>query len=388
MPIRPRTPPRPAHAGLLRHWSLWVWFALALILCVGGVALWKSGRWLVGEDAFDRVGWAVVLAGESRYCERTDKAIGLFKEGRADTLVLSATPIFKNRFQSEFMVDYVIQQGVPRERLFEFRQEANSTLEEARLLVRQFRLQNLDTALIITSSYHTARTRRIFRKIANGYPVVLVASADYHVYDPQAWWSNRESLKVWFYEWVKTVFTWYELAKADPESGKAEYQGLTPDIWSGGAGPSMPPPPDSAGAPVAPDDSAAAGSDAAAQPQDSLAKEAEAKADADSAKARKDSLTAKESETRAEVLAAEAKAAEAKASRDSATAAAAKAKSNEAAKFAAEATRSAVEAKPAKDTVAKKSIPRAAKKPAGPAPKASPKTEPKRSDKAEKTKKK
>lgn len=393
MPIRPRTPPRPAHHGLLRHWSLWVWFALALILCVGGVASWKSGRWLVKEDSFDHVSWALVLAGESRDCERSDKAIELFKAERADSIIISATRIFKNRYQSEFMVDYFVQQGVPRERVFEFRQDAYSTIEEARLLVRQFRLQNLDTVLIITSSFHTARTRRIFRKLAQGYPVILVAAADYHVYDPNAWWSNRESRKLWFDEWAKTVFTVFELWKAPPETGKADFQGLTPDIWGNGAGPALPviPPPDTASGPDAEKDSAAqadAREESKEHGSDSLWKEATVKAPADSAMTRKDSVKAKEAEAKAEAKAAEQKASEAKAAKDSSAAAAANAKTNEAAKFAAEATRTAVEAKAAKDTVVKKSLPRAPKKPAGPAPRATAKPEPKKPEKAEKTKKK
>ncbi|MDB5050676.1 MAG: hypothetical protein JWO30_3747 [Fibrobacteres bacterium] len=225
-------PHRSARSGFWRNWTLWVWFALALVLCVGGVALWKSGHWLVREDGFDKVRWGVVLAGESRDCERSDAAIRMYHDGKIDTLVISATRVFKNRYNSEFMVDYYVQQGVPRDRVFEFRQDAYSTLEEARLLVRQFRLQNLDTVLIVTSSYHTARTRKIFRKLAQGYPVVLVAAAEYSVYDPNAWWSNRESRKLWFDEWAKTVYTWFELARAPSETGKSEFQGLTPDIWS------------------------------------------------------------------------------------------------------------------------------------------------------------
>jgi len=239
LPIRPRTPPR-ARSDLLRHWTLWVWFAVSVFLSVGGVCLWRSGRWLVHEDAFDHVKWALILAGESRDCERTDAGIRLLQEGRVDTLILSGCRVFKNRYESEFMAEYAVQQGVPRERVFEFRQDTYSTQQEARQLVRQFRLQNLDTVLVVTSSYHTARTRRIFRKLAQGYPVVLLASADYHLYDPNAWWSNRESRKIWFEEWIKTFFSTYELWSERPESGKAEYQGLTPDPTAASAGTAMP----------------------------------------------------------------------------------------------------------------------------------------------------
>jgi cell division protein FtsB len=41
LPIRPRTPPKP-RTSFLRHWTLWVWFVLAVLLSVGGVCLWRS----------------------------------------------------------------------------------------------------------------------------------------------------------------------------------------------------------------------------------------------------------------------------------------------------------------------------------------------------------
>lgn len=323
MPIRPRTPPR-SRTGLLRHWTLWAWFALAVALSVGGMCLWRSGRWLVREDAFFHAEWAAVLAGESRDCERTDAAIRLLQEGRIDTLVLSATRIFKNRYQSEFLLDYVLQQGVPRERVFEFRQDAYSTQEEARLLIRQFRLQNLDTVVVITSNYHTARARRIFRKLANGFPVVLMASADYPLFDPNAWWSNRQSRKIWLDEWVKTIHTAYELWRARPETGQAEYQGLTPDP-SGAGGPVLPTAPETP--PHGSKDSAAAhragenavGSGSESEPQardpDSLKPANPSASPADSSRPAKDSAGAGDAKAKDAAKAAESRTA--RESRDS-----------------------------------------------------------------------
>ncbi|MEO6095298.1 MAG: ElyC/SanA/YdcF family protein [Fibrobacteria bacterium] len=351
MPIRPRTTHRPPQPGLLRQWTLWAWFAAALILCLGGVSLWKSGRWLVHEDAFEKAHWGVVLAGESRDCERSDAAIRLYLEGKLDTLVISATRIFKTRYASEFMVDYYAQQGVPRERIFEFRHDTYSTIEEARLLVRQFRLLNLDTAVIVTVSFHTARTRRIFRKLAAGYPVVLVAGADYNVYDPNAFWSNRESLKLWFDEWTKTFFTVFELAKAKPETGKAEYQGLTPDIWSSKTPMELPAPvtapiADSAtNAAVEKSDSGTSRGGAPHPQEDSAGSEPKSEVESDDAKAALDSAVAKADSLKARKDSN-------KARRDSL-----KAKASEVA-----------EARPAvKETEPRKTLPRAGKKPAVPA---------------------
>jgi uncharacterized SAM-binding protein YcdF (DUF218 family) len=218
---------------------LWGWFALvltlALLLILGGVIFLKSGHWLVRSDPFEKVTWAVVLAGESRDCERTDAALELYREGRIDSLMLSACRIYKTHYESEFTVKDMISAGYPKGKIFEFHQDAYSTLEEARLLIRQFRFQNLDTVLIITSNYHSARTRRIFKKLAQGYPHILVYSADFKTYNPEVWWSGRESRKYWIYEWMRTTYSWFELARALPENGTADFQNLLPDIWSGKA---------------------------------------------------------------------------------------------------------------------------------------------------------
>ncbi|MDB5104752.1 MAG: hypothetical protein JWP91_2441 [Fibrobacteres bacterium] len=393
MPIRPRSLPRSSRSGILRHWTLWAWFVAALVICLGGVSFWKSGRWLVHEDAFDKVRWGVVLAGESRDCERSDAAIRLFHEGKLDTLIISACRVFKTRYNSEFMVDYFVQQGVPRDRVFEFRQDAYSTIEEARLLVRQFRLQNLDTVVIVTTTFHTARTRRIFRKLAAGYPVVLLASADYGVYDPSAFWSNRESLKLWFDEWAKTFFTVFELAKAKPETGKAEYQGLTPDIWSTRSPAEFPAPAvstssDTPGAPagarmdtadgksesVLATGSASSPADSGREsPRQALAGTGDGKTDAksvlDSAVASKsDSVKARKDSIRAHKDSVKAKAAEEK------TALALKEMDKKSGADAKSFGEKSLEGKTAaKDTLARKSLPRAPKKPAASTAKAEPK---------------
>lgn len=226
MPLRPRISARGRRGGFWRHWTLWIYFPLAMLLILGGVCLWKSGRWLVAEDRFDKASWAVILAGEGRDAERTDAALKLYLEGRIDSLIYSSTRMLKNRYASEFMVDYLAKEGYPSEKLNEFRHDAYSTQEEAALLIRQFRQQNLDTVVIITVNFHTARTRRIFRKLAQGYPHILVYPAEFKDFVPAAWWSSREGRKWWLLEWAKTVSTFFELMNAPAETGKAEVNAL------------------------------------------------------------------------------------------------------------------------------------------------------------------
>lgn len=270
MPLRPRHSARgAARSGLWRHWTLWIYFPVAVLLVLAGAFLWRSGHWLVASDPFTKVRWAVVLAGEGRDAERSEEALKLYMDGRIDTLIYSATRVFKDRYASEFMTDWLSRQGYPREKLFEFRQDAYSTQEEAALLIRQFRWQNLDTVVIITANFHTARTKRIFAKLSQGYPHVLVHAADFRDFEPGSWWSSREGRKYWLTEWTKTVSTWFELANASAETGKSETNGLVGGAWGHSSSPLPLPartPSDSA---VAPNPDSAAASDSQILTQDS-----------------------------------------------------------------------------------------------------------------------
>jgi uncharacterized SAM-binding protein YcdF (DUF218 family) len=306
VPVRPRHAAWNRRAGFWRQWTLWIYFPLALFLVLAGVCLYRSGHWLVAGDAFDKASWAVVLSGESRDGERSDAAVKLYLEGRIDTAIISSVRAYKDRYSGELVTGYLAAEGYPREKLFEFRHDAYSTQEEAALLIRQFRYQNLDTVVIITSNYHSARTRRIFRKLSQGYPQVLVYPAELKDYEPSAWWSGRESRKYWLIEWMKTVSTFFELLNAPPETGKSETDGLTGGI-SGGAADTFsappPPAPDIHPAPAdsVPDSSAAPGDTGTLAPSEGRDSARSAAADtvskpqaADSAAATKEAKEVKE----------------------------------------------------------------------------------------------
>jgi uncharacterized SAM-binding protein YcdF (DUF218 family) len=182
-----------------------------LIFCLIFLLVWKSGHALVHEDAFDNVDWAVVLAGQSRDCERTAAAIDLFKQNRIDTILLSSIRIFKSRFVGEFLIPDLVREGIPRERLYELQHDAYSTIEESRLIIQQFRGLGIDTVLVISSNYHTSRARMIFQHLAGGYPEFLFYPAPYDGYDSEAWWASRISLKLYILEWLKTFASRIEL---------------------------------------------------------------------------------------------------------------------------------------------------------------------------------
>jgi uncharacterized SAM-binding protein YcdF (DUF218 family) len=214
--------------------AAWVYFFLLVFLFCAADFLWKSGDFLVRPDPpVEHVRWAAILAGEGRDMERSEAAANLFQEGRFDSLILSGPRIFKTHHESEFSEEFLLSKGIPRNRLFQLPNESTSTREEADFLIRQARLLGVDTLLIITSNFHTARAKRIYRKLAGGYPVVRVYASETSYFDPKAWWASRLARETWLIEWIKTANSAWEAWHQKPLVGAAEFMLLEPNPRAG-----------------------------------------------------------------------------------------------------------------------------------------------------------
>jgi len=189
---------------------VWIYFTALLFLVLIAACLWKSGDLLVNIDPPQHVRWAVVLAGESRDMERSETALALFRDGRFDSLILSGPRCFRNHHESEFSSEFLTGNGFPKDRIFQLPNEAVSTATEAIIVIQQARLLGIDTLLVITSNYHSARAHKIFKKLAGETPVIRLAVAE-SGFDPKAWWSYREARVIWVVEWLKTLMTSWEI---------------------------------------------------------------------------------------------------------------------------------------------------------------------------------
>ncbi len=228
MPIRIHTPKFPARFSWAGA-TAWFYFILLVILLCLSAFLWKSGEMLMRADAPGHARWAAVLAGDGRDMERGEAAWALYQEGRFDSLILMGPRVFKTRHASEFEAELLETRGIPKDKLFQLPNEALSTTEEAGILIPQARLLGADTLLLITSSFHSARAGRIFRKLAGGYPVIRVYAADDFAFDPKAWWSFNESREIWLVEWLKTLNTAWSMWRQKPLVGSAEFMLLEPN---------------------------------------------------------------------------------------------------------------------------------------------------------------
>lgn len=161
------------------------------------------GRALVYSEAPQRADAALVLAGDY-YGYRILKAAEMVREGFVPRVLVSGPEAIYGVYESDLAIAFAVKRGLPAEWFVPLRHAALSTDEEARLVVPGIRKMGVRRLLVVTSDYHTARSRRVFRDVAPDLEVHMIAAPDRY-YRPDAWWSNRQSRKTFLMEWIKTV---------------------------------------------------------------------------------------------------------------------------------------------------------------------------------------
>lgn len=146
---------------------------------------------------------AVVLAGGTSG-NRIMLGARLVREGFVEKVLLSNTAGCYEHEEADMAMDFAARRGIPRDIFIKTAHKSKSTEEEARTIVPFLRRMNVRTFLLITSDYHTRRAGRIFSPYLNGLQMRAIAAPDPD-FHPEQWWKTRESQKVFFLEWSKTV---------------------------------------------------------------------------------------------------------------------------------------------------------------------------------------
>jgi uncharacterized SAM-binding protein YcdF (DUF218 family) len=182
--------------------------ALLLIIAVVTRSLWLPwfGRFLVHVDPPEKADIAVVLGGDV-YGLRILRAAQLVRDGYVPKVLVSGPPLL-DIHECDFTIAYAVRQGNPAGWFECFPNRTSSTREEARVIVNELQRRQVRRFLLITSDYHTARARRLYLATipGTGLDFRTVASSDQY-FRAESWWKDRESEKVVFFEWSKTIAT-------------------------------------------------------------------------------------------------------------------------------------------------------------------------------------
>lgn len=159
-------------------------------------------QFLIVQDPLDRAGVIIVLSG-ARRDERVRQAAELYREGYAPLAILSGGEELEGIPISELQRAQALKHGIPASAL-RFERLSTSTAEQARYLRPILEAMGARRAIVVTSSFHTRRTRYLFRKVFSGSAVeIRVYPVQHDIFSPVEWWTRDWDTEQVVLEYIK-----------------------------------------------------------------------------------------------------------------------------------------------------------------------------------------
>lgn len=189
--------------------------AAVLLVIAFYLIMTQSGHWLIDDDEFEHVKWAVVLDGQSADMERTDLAAELMASGKVDSVLILGRRILRNRSNAElYLEDFMRLGDFDSNAVYIARHDDPSTISEAYTIIPWLKKRKIDTVLILTGASSTYRVKRIFSKLSGDTPVYLTKDVHHYFYNADSWYTNRESRKEWLRGWAALAVSYIDLFRA------------------------------------------------------------------------------------------------------------------------------------------------------------------------------
>lgn len=159
----------------------------------------QLGEYLVVDETPRRSDVIIVLTGD-RY--RVDKAIVLYQRGYARKILFSGC----EPEQAKFMTEKAASAGIPRENIA-WESSSKNTYQNAKYSYDYMKNNDLKTAIVVTSDYHTRRAFLCFESVfPQAQDFVISARRDNFEYNARNWWRNDKWRQVFFLEYAKLLF--------------------------------------------------------------------------------------------------------------------------------------------------------------------------------------
>jgi uncharacterized SAM-binding protein YcdF (DUF218 family) len=173
--------------------------------------------WVVDESP--QTADAILLLSEDNFsADRATRAAELYRQGWAPRIVASGVRLRPYATVADFMQRDLAERGVSADAVVRFSHTADSTREEAQALRSLVVERDWRRTLVVTSNYHTRRTRYIFRRVFPPRVEVRVVAARDSGYDPDRWWESRHGQKLFLRETLGFCWAIWELRHVQASS--------------------------------------------------------------------------------------------------------------------------------------------------------------------------
>ncbi len=179
-------------------------FLLLLALAIGNPysMAWLAGRLVVSDTLEPSDAVVALQSSPDQERVRLEEAARVVERRYAPVLLVSvpSAPYYNQPIRG-LVEEYLREKGFPQEKLRFCESRAANTMEEAQALLSCLLERDATDVIVVTSEYHTRRTRAIFRRVFSGSGIAVrvhpVYNSDY--WDPH-WWRRRRWAKTFFFE--------------------------------------------------------------------------------------------------------------------------------------------------------------------------------------------
>jgi uncharacterized SAM-binding protein YcdF (DUF218 family) len=191
-------------------WARWILIGAACLLAayfLTPALLNEAAEGLIREDSLVKADAIVAFAGDTR-CNREKRAAELYHQGWADNVVVSGMSFAWGFHTGDAARRYVMSLGVPEEKISMICEPLNTRVE-ARALDDLMRKRGWNSAIIVTSAFHSRRAMYTVEKAAprrSFYSAPVPTGSP--EWTPHAWWSRRDDVYVTvreFASWGNTL---------------------------------------------------------------------------------------------------------------------------------------------------------------------------------------
>jgi uncharacterized SAM-binding protein YcdF (DUF218 family) len=199
---------------------------LTLLLTLGVVYLLReplmteAARLFIVDEALQPADAILVLGDDNYTGDRARRAAELYNGRWAPKVVVSGRYLRPYANVAELMKRDAMQSGVAEGAVIPVAHFAANTRQEAFALRKLIREQRWRRVIVVTSNYHTRRTRYIFRRAMDKDVEVRVAAAADRDFNPAAWWQARAGTRIFFRElFAWPVAVWEMWDSQEPPAG-------------------------------------------------------------------------------------------------------------------------------------------------------------------------
>lgn len=198
----------------------WLWALVLLAVFTGAVyslrtsILSAAGQWLnVTEPLKGPVDYVFILGGDAD--TRPFAAAALVKGGLARQVLIaraegepeSDSPGEVSRPHHVLLRQILLQRGVPSASIIALPMKVSSTADEAEALRAFLKQEPQKSVAVITSDYHTRRTRATFRRrLGKEMDRVQVIGAPTERFNGSNWWHYDQGTKLYINEYLKMLY--------------------------------------------------------------------------------------------------------------------------------------------------------------------------------------